>query len=1035
MPDPKRQKITEYTDVEKPFLDELALLGWTVIDGEVAGTKFYPENSLRENFQQVVIEQELEEALLRINPWLEPDQLEEVKRQVVHPEGKSLQEKNDFLHQIWRESSSVSENRQTGEKSPNVKLIDFANPEKNSFLAISQYQLKVPGQQKHIIPDIVLFINGMPVVVVECKSPKISNPMSEAITQMERYRNADGEKNGVEALFWSNQFLIATHGNKAIYSSITGKQDHFIEWKDSYPEAITDFKSIKRQNILIHGMLRKENLLGLIESFIFWHEFDNRKVKIVPRYQQFRAVDKIIKRLDSDTKPEDKHGIVWHTQGSGKSLTMMMTVRAMYRSDSLKDYKIVFLTDRRDLDKQLAETARAIGYKIYKSRSVSQFQTHLKRDSSDIVFGMIQKFQEHDLEGEFPILNDSKKILLLIDEAHRGQYSMLGANLRNALPNAVHIAFTGTPIEKTETTFGGYIDKYSMRQAVEDGVTLDIIYEGRTHNSSITDKEGMDQKFEDVFTGADEQQKQDILGRYTTRAYLEADEVIKDKAYDMIEHYVADVLPNGFKAQVVANSRKAAVLYKKHLDEAINEKLTSVKDPVVQKRLAKLAVGVIISGDEKKDTEELRKHTNESDHDELIESFKLGFEATGEGGSNGNVGILVVRSMLLTGFDAPIEQVMYLDTVIREHNLLQAIARVNRTYHNKNAGFLVDYVGVVHHLREALANFSDKDITEILGVLSNTDENITALIYAHGALLDYWKSAGVDHHNKEEAIWHLADDEARMEFMSFYRKFTRSLDRVLPNPKALEYEADLRYFSALAAEAKNTYRDQTINLAEAAHKIQSIVDEHLNSLGIDPKISPVEIFSEKFLLKEDGTEYNVKSEKVESKRLESAIREYITTHKDLDPELFKRLSEKLEEILQEYKDNWNELCKNLRGFIETAKKGREDEETYGFQRESELPFFHYFVSQVYPKKKTTDLNDKELNEILSVTKDILSQVRQAIQAVGFWESAVKQDQLRSHLIREYFILQFRGNVHVKNNKEKIIQEVMELAKTLHHKLL
>ena len=166
MPDPKRRKITEYTDVEKPFLDELALLGWTVIDGEVAGTKFYPENSLRENFQQVVIEQELEEALLRINSWLEPDQLEEVKRQVVHPEGRGLQEKNDFLHHLWRECSSVSENRQTGEKSPNVRLIDFGNPENNSFLAISQYQLKVPGQQKHIIPDIVLFINGIPVVAV-----------------------------------------------------------------------------------------------------------------------------------------------------------------------------------------------------------------------------------------------------------------------------------------------------------------------------------------------------------------------------------------------------------------------------------------------------------------------------------------------------------------------------------------------------------------------------------------------------------------------------------------------------------------------------------------------------------------------------------------------------------------------------------------------------------------------------------------------------------------------------------------------------
>ena len=688
-----RKKLNEYTDVEKPFLDELAKLGWTVIDGEETGTKFYPEKSLRKSFSEVVIEQELNAALMDINPWLEADQLAEVKRAVLNPEGKSLEEKNAAIQQVLREQTSVSENRQTSQKSPNVHFIDFENWENNRFLAISQYQLKVPGQVKHIIPDIVLFINGMPIVVVECKSPKISNPMSDAVTQMEKYRNAGDAGDGVEQLFWSNQFLIATHGNKAIYSSITGKQEHFIEWKDSYPDAVTDFESQKLQNILIHGMLRPETLTKLIESFVFWHEFDGKQVKIVPRYQQFRAVDKILNRLKSGETPDERGGVVWHTQGSGKSLTMMMVVRSMYRDKDLQDYKIVFLTDRKDLDKQLAETAGAIGYTIKKARNVAQFQNHLKSTASDIVFGMIQKFQEREIRGDFPVLNSSEKILLMVDEAHRSQYSMLGANLRRGLPKAVHLAFTGTPIDKTETTFGDYIDKYSMRQAVEDGVTLDIVYEGRTHNSSISDKPAMDEKFEDVFQGVDEEKKNEILGRYTVRAYLDADEVIREKAYDMIEHYVADVLPNGFKAQVVANSRRAAVIYKKHLDEAIEAKLEVETDEKVLSRLAKLYVGVVISGDEQKDDEELKKHIDENDHDILINSFKHGFNATDEDGNDGNVGILVVKSMLLTGFDAPVEQVMYLDTVIREHNLLQAIARVNRTHTNKNVGFLVDYVG------------------------------------------------------------------------------------------------------------------------------------------------------------------------------------------------------------------------------------------------------------------------------------------------------------------------------------------------------
>ena len=422
----------------------------------------------------------------------------------------------------------------------------------------------------------MLFLNGLPVVVIECKSPKVKDAIPEAIDQLLRYseqRGAKGEGNA--PLFYYCQFVVATCRQEAKFGTITTHTEkYFYRWADPYPRTVDELDhgsgSPNDQQRLVAGMLDRDNLLDLIRTFTLFSTNDKgQTIKIVGRYQQFRAVKLAVKRLLEGRNPRERSGIIWHTQGSGKSLTMMFMVREMYRHAQLSNWKVVFITDRTQLEQQLSETSQSIGFTVKLAGSIKGLKKLLSADTSDLVMAMIHKFREADLTETFPELNSSPNILVMTDEAHRSQYKLLGANLDKGIPNAAKIGYTGTPIDKTEQVFGDYIDKYTMRQSIEDGVTLEIVYEGRTHNAEVPDQGGMDAAFEDIFSDYNIQQRLDILGYGSRDAYLEADPTIEGKAQDMVEHYLAHVFPNGYKAQVVATSREAAVRYKKHLDTAL----------------------------------------------------------------------------------------------------------------------------------------------------------------------------------------------------------------------------------------------------------------------------------------------------------------------------------------------------------------------------------------------------------------------------------------------------------------------------------
>jgi type I restriction enzyme R subunit len=1036
--------------VENPFLAQLQKLGWEIYrqnkddPEDVKEITNFDEhfnpiygNSIkfRESFREVILEGVLRDSIKRINPWIEEDQINEVVRRITTPQANSLLEANREIHDLLLENTSVSENRKTGEKSPSVYFIDFKNPENNSFIAISQFKVNVPGTEKHIIPDIVLFVNGLPLVVVECKSPAIADPIAEAITQIMRYSNRRGVKEGNEKLFWYNLFTIATSNQVAKYSTITGEYEHFVEWKDPYPYALSDIDpnstSITNQQVLIQGMLNKTTLLDILHNFtIFKEDPKGGIVKLVPRYQQYRAVKKILKCLKEGETPEEKGGIIWHTQGSGKSIIMLYTVRAMYHDDEFKSWKIVFITDRKKLQKQLSDTSKSLGFTIHLARSVSELQELLKTNTPDLVMGLIHKFQERELKSEFPVLNTSPNILIMIDEAHRSQYKLLGANLRKALPNAVKIAYTGTPIEKTELTFGDYIDKYSIRQAVEDGVTVEIVYEGRVHSAELSDEESANAKFEDVFSQVSKNERAMILGRYTWRAYLEAEEVIKDKAKDMIEHYVTHVFPNGLKAQVVAVSRLAAIRYKQALEEALQEKIKELEQKGTNldlKTLKKLKVAVIISPSQNDDPEIFKsEYTDENEHEKNITSFQLPFDATDEKtGINGDVGILVVNEMLITGFDAPIEQVMYLDNILKEHNLLQAIARVNRVYNkNKACGFVVDYVGVLKHLREALAIYANEDIDEISEVVKNKNKGIDDLKYSHQRINDFFKKHKIENwrDNINECIDLLVDELIRDEFIKLTRQFNRALDAVLPDPEALKYITDLKILGFIRESARNRYRDDKLSIKDASKKIREIVEEYLVSKGVDPKIPPTPLFDDAFLDK-------LKKEPIKAKaqEIKYAILEHIDKHYEEDPELYERFSDRLKKILEEYKENWEELAKELEKLREEIKKGREAENTYGFDPKKEMPFFGLLKREIYGKLSTDTLSPEEINFLIDLTRDVISLIEKNVKVVDFWDNYTKQKQLRSWLISNILLPRSSKNNVLYGKRNEIAQKLLELA--------
>ncbi len=899
---------------EDPAIELLKALGYTYIPPEEL-------DSEREGLKEVILVKRLEKKLKELNPWISEENLKKAVRAIATVPAASLIEANEQVYTSLVHSISLEQdiNDGQGKKGHSVYFIDFEHPDRNEFTVTRQF--KAAGAKENIKCDIALFVNGIPLVVIECKSPTIQEPINKAIEQLFRYQELKEEykDRGAPRLFESVQIIIAACGQGAKFATVNAPYRHFLEWKIPHPITLDELngkytgrlsgRTPTPQDVLIYGLLQPANLLDIVRNFIAYEPEGGKTIKKIARYQQFIAVNNAIERVQKSKDYRKRGGVIWHTQGSGKSLSMLWLAVKLRRLAHLENPTIVVVTDRIDLDNQIVGTFRRCGFpNPNQAKSVKDLRTLLRQGNGLTILTTIQKFQELDRDSH---LSEAKNIFVLVDEAHRTQYKNLAANMRQALPNACFLGFTGTPIDKkdrsTIQTFGPYIHTYTIEQAIQDGATVPIFYESRLPDVHVQG-ESLDTLFDRYFQEYEEKEREEIKRKYATEEIIGlASSRVEAICLDIIEHYEKYIMPNGFKAQIVTPSREAAVSYKETLD-----------------RLNAPVSAVLISGGHNDPQRLARHHKSQAQEKEIIRSFKED--------PIDKLAIIVVCDKLLTGFDAPIEQVMYIDSPLKEHTLLQAIARVNRTADKKDYGLVVDYWGISRDLQEALGVFQT---TDIIGALVPKTDELPRLEARHRSVMRFFNN--IDKTDLEACIKILEPEDIRADFDIAFRRFSQSMDMVLPDPAALRYGADLRWLGKVRNAARARFRDSTLDLSACGAKVRQLIEEHIRTNGVKKLLDPVSIFSRKF----DEVVDALKSPEAKASEIEHAIRYEIHVHQDEDPVFYQSLKERLMKIIEERKKeriSAIEELKNLQALVDEMRNLGKAARDLGFS-ESEYALY------------------------------------------------------------------------------------------------
>jgi len=1086
----------ELDEVKRPLVEQLAGLSWRHVAGEIDN----PATTGRTTFAEVIQTGTLRRQLHALNlrdgqPWLDDERLTQAVSALTRMPGHRLMEANKAATALLVGGLTVDGlPGWDGGRGQTLHFIDWEHPERNDFCVVNQYRVDCPPGytrgKAFIVPDLVLLVNGIPLVVIECKSPSVPEPLAEAVDQLRRYSNqrkAAGEvadNEGNEALFHTNQLLVATSFDEARVGTIGAGFRHYAAWKTTAPDteeavaARLGKARLSEQERLVAGMLAPARLLDIVRHYMLFMDADGATVKTVCRHQQYRAVTRAIERLKTgktraqDGEHDRRGGIVWHTQGSGKSLTMVFLIRKLRTDALLRRFKVVVVTDRSDLEKQLSATAVLSGEGVERAGSAEGLKTLLRRKGPGLVFGMIQKQRNGDAAGEpglrsedlprqtarepepLEVFNADESILVLVDEAHRSQAGDLHAALQAGVPNCARIGFTGTPIllgdkKRTHEIFGEFIDRYTIREAEADGAIVPILYEGRTARGAIKDDANLDDLFEDLFRELSPDELEALKQKYATRGQIfDAPLLIADKARDMLRHYVTHILPNGFKAQVVAYSRLAVVRYLDAFITARDELLAEASElspddkglddeslcrrpPAVQARiqawrfrqqLAAIEFAPIISGGNNDDPA-WKAWTDAAAQEQRIKRFKkplLGPDAA----KTDPLAFLIVKSMLLTGFDAPIEGVMYLDRPIREAELLQTIARVNRTGHGKRFGIVVDYYGLANHLKEALKVYADE---EIEGSLQSLKDEIPVLRDRHLRVVSLFHQSGIDDLTEYEAcIEALADERLRAEFSVKLKKFLDMLDLVLPRPEGLPFSADAKHLAFIYARARNRYRDTPQLGKDVGAKVRKLIDDHVISMGVDPRIPPTLLTDVDFET-QVGREAN---DRAKASEMEHAIRAHIREHLDQDPVAYRKLSERLRDVLEQLGEQWDLLAKALRGMVDEIRTGHVVQD----ERLPELPEHYGPFLRLVVDAAVGDapLADVERQKLVALTVELVDMLAAELTP-SFWRP--NRQPAQAALSSRVFEMLMASRLLPTPQLEALTDKLMELARANHERLM
>jgi type I restriction enzyme R subunit len=691
--------ITE-NEIEQIALDILNEdLGYTVL----YGPDLTEGDSKEREYTEVVLQQRLKNAIDKLNPEIPSDAKEEAFKKALRTTTISLFENNQAFHRMLTEGIDVKFSIGDGKaKTDKVWLVDFSNPAKNEFLAINQFTVIENHNNKR--PDVVLFVNGLPLVVIELKNAIDENADTKAaFNQLQTYKQL------IPSLFTYNAFLIVSDGWFAKGGTLSSDYSRFMEWKTADGEKIVNTQTEPEMEPMIKGLLNKRTLLDVIRHFIVYEKTKEKTIKKIAAYHQYYAVNKAIETTvyaTTTTQEESKGraGVVWHTQGSGKSLSMVFYTGKLVLTEQLNNPTIVVLTDRNDLDQQLFETfgncEQLIRQKPKQAENRDDLKDKLSVASGGVIFTTIQKFLPENPGLTYPQLSDRRNIVVIADEAHRSQYDFIDGyakHMRDALPNASFIGFTGTPIEKedknTTAVFGDYIHIYDIQQAVEDGATVKIYYESRLAKIELSeaDQKLLDQRVEEVTEDDELTEKQKRFAKWASKeAVVGSEQRLKQVALDLVTHFENRTSAAEGKAMIVCMSRRICV--------ALHNEIIKIRPHWHDTADDKGAIKVIMTGSAS-DPLDWQEHIRNKPRRKVIgdrlkdpkDSLKL----------------VIVRDMWLTGFDAPCLHTLYIDKPMNGHNLMQAIARVNRVFGDKQGGLVVDYIGIAQDLKKALAIYTE----------------------------------------------------------------------------------------------------------------------------------------------------------------------------------------------------------------------------------------------------------------------------------------------------------------------------------------
>lgn len=1005
--------------------------------------------SLRGGRQRnVVLDDVLVENLMRINRFTHrgrdygfdlEDAHEAMRRLKPTPDRlKGLRGTNQDIYDTLVLGTTITKSIDGDSKSYSFRFIDWENPENNVFHVTAEFAVERTGTTQTKRCDIVAFVNGIPVLVIENKRPTES--LKKADSQLIGYQHEDN----IPQLFHFTQLLISMKRSEARYATVGTKRQFWQTWRDEEDtdEAIAplanrdlsnsekdaifsgDFstartyfeamaaegdRAVTAQDRTTYALCRPERLLDLIRRFTV---FDGG-VRKVARHQQFFGIRRAVETVKQfDVNGARKGGVIWHTQGSGKSLTMVMLGRSLALDKTIRNPRILIVTDRDDLDKQIKDTFKSCDLEPIRATSGSHL-LELIRDRAPLITTIINKFETALRNSQ--AADEDANIFVLVDESHRtqtgryGGHSQFATKMRRLLPQACYLGFTGTPLLKKEkntlSTFGRLIHRYAIDEAVADEAVVPLLYEGRLVEQQITGT-AIDRWFEKISEGLTNSQKSDLKGKFSRMdALSKTGQTIRAKAFDISEHFRQHWQGTGFKAQLVAPSKAAAVRFKEVLDE-----------------IGHVSSAVVISppddneGNEEVDQESkdvvrsfwskmMAKYKTEDEYNrQIIDAFK----------GSGDPEILIVVSKLLTGFDAPRNTVLYVCKSMKEHNLLQAIARVNRLYEDgdteKQFGFIVDYEGLLGELDSALTTYSafeGYEASDLAGTVHDIREEIRKLPQLHDQLWDIFKPVR-NKKDMEQFEQLLGDESVRQDFYARLRAFSRCLHISLSSDKLLDVfdeakigtlKRDWKQFSELRRSVQLRYQE-TVDVREFEPKIQKLLDDHVVALPAETIIEVVNINDPdalKAVVEETGV-----SEASRADRIASATRRAITEKMEEDPTFYREFSELLEDTIRAYRErrllerDYLNRVVDLASKVAKKDRGREVPNPIRGDDDAQALF-----GVLNARLTTNDGVQVNADDAAHIALDIVRIIR-AHLIVDIWSNDVAQNNLRNAIDDFFF---------------------------------